>query len=947
MGKSLKELFQTKVLESGQTAAKQYDIRDSKDILITPGNSLLGLPFKAANVLRRRFGARLSESFFEEEATGLRIINKLSAPIIYGTDVFRLSTQSTDMVTTMKGGTGTTAGDRGIVGNLINKGKTAGLKLASKLGIAFPETMIPTKIALNQKFKSGKEPNTMVTLAEIKKDAAGTLVGKFLAKNATGTPKQILNGVIGGGIGLAKNAVRKKLFGGRTEGQQLYAKKSSSEIQYDSQAFYSTTVDKSNNDIVGRNDLSSILLARGTNTTSVEKPIGSTAGSSTNSINASNNPFAKLGDKVADIKKDNEKNLSQAKKVGQQEISAGKSVGDTKSGGTPTAADSVIRYSDTVDEASEDVALRNDLSSMLDKLNGLSTSNIQSNSNQLGKTAPEKPSTPSGAGTKPDGSFQTPKPDPTQLAKSRKQGQIEVGVKIKQAKDNPVLKYDPNIPTTAYSNTVDELADDVNLRNDLSTRLTQLVGTTSENSNANPASKPQITQNSKSQFPSTNNLGSVGKGGKDLFTNLVKDNVSPKGLPDSVSSVKKPRPSELIGGRKEGQQVLGKKQQISAESDPILKNDPNIPSTAYSNTVDETTTDINTRNDLSSVLAATQAGAGVSKPDPKNVIGIRNKGIPITQEIRAYSNLRSRGNDSELAKILTKTQTNPASNPRVSAELNQVGAGNGGVPTKEDTDKFKFPKKDQESKNGTSSNNGDYINKQKPGVKKDASGKDIQSYDFIPLVIASLTNAENSVMFRGTITGLTETFSPSWDSQRFIGSPFSYYIYQSVERNVTFNFRVWSQNPEEHIAAWDKLGVLAKMVYPQGYPANGAVTPPLVSLTLGDLYKTKESFIESLSYTIDDNSPWEIGTDVSGYKAPKVIDVAITFKFLQSKGSTSSMYGFSGGVSENGKGGVGKSTQTGKNGSKSLDKTDKKKQTQSANPKGKTIKPEKAKAKAK
>lgn len=946
MGKSLKELFQTKVLESGQTAAKQYDIRNSKDIPITPGNSLLGLPFNGANVLRKRFGARLSESFFEEEATGLRIITKLSAPLTYGTDVFRLSTQSTEMVTTMKGGTGTTAGDRGIVGNLINKGKTAGLKLASKLGIAFPETMIPTKISLNEKFKSGKEPNTMVTLAEIKKDAAGTLVGKFLAKNATGTPKQILNGIIGGGIGLAKNAVRKKLFGGRTEGQQLYAKKSPSQIQYDSQAFYSTTVDKSNSDIVGRNDLSSILLARGTNTTSVEKPISSTAGSSTNSINASKNPFAKLGEKIRDIKKEGEQKLSQAKKVGQQEISAGKSVGDIKSGGTPTAADSVIRYSDTIDAASDDVALRNDLSNVLDKLNGLSTSNIQSNSNQLGKTAPEKPSIPSGDGSKPDGSFQTPKPDPIQLAKSRKQGQIEVGVKIKQAKDNPVLKYDPDVPATAYSNTVDELADDVNLRNDLSTRLTQLVGTTSENSNANPASKPPITQNSKSQFPSANNLGSVGAGGKDLFSQLTKNNSVPvAGIPTSVPSIKKPKSSDLVGGRKEGQQVIGKKQQIAAESDPILKNDPNIPATAYSNTVDETTTDIKTRNDLSSVLAATQAGAGVSKPDPKNVIGIRNKGIPITQEIRTYSALTNRGSNSELSKILDKTQSNPASDPRVSSELNKVGAGNNGVPNKADKNKFTLPKKNQESKNGVSTNDGDYINKQKPGATKDASGNNLQSYDFIPLVIASLTNSENSVMFRGTITGLTETFSPSWDSQRFIGSPFNYYIYQSVERNVTFNFRVWSQNPEEHVAAWDKLGVLAKMVYPQGYPANGAVTPPLVSLTLGDLYKTKESFIESLSYTIDDNSPWEIGTDVSGYKAPKVIDVAITFKFLQSKGSTSSMYGFSGGVDENGKGGVGKSTQTGKNGSKSLGKTDKKKQTQSANPKGKTIKPEKAKAK--
>ena len=840
MGKSLKELFQTKVLANGQTGAQQYDIRNSKDTPIIPGNSLLGLPFKAASKLRQGLGSRLSESFFEEEATGLRIISKLSEPITYGTDVFRLSTQSTDMVTTMKGGTGTSAGDRGVIGNLINKGKTAGLKLASKLGIAFPETMIPTKISLNEKFKSGKESNTMVTLAEIKKDAAGTLVGKFLAKNATGTPKQILNGVVGGGIGLIKGEVRKKLFGGRTEGQQLYAKKSPYQTQYDSDAAYSSTVDKSSNDIVGRNDLSS----------------------------------------------------------------------------------------------------------MLDRWSGLPASNIQTNSNQLGKEAPAKPSIQSGAGSKPDGSFQTPKPDPIQLAKSRKQGQIDVGVKIKQAKDNPVIKYDPSIPTTAYSNTIDELADDVNLRNDLSTRLTQFVGTTSYNANANPASKPQITQNSKSQFPSTNKLGNVGAGGKNLFSELTKSNSVPlAGIPTSIPSIKKPNPTDLLGGRKEGQQVIAKKQQIAAESDPILKNDPNIPSTAYSNTVDETSTDIKTRNDLSSVLNATQTGAGVSAPDPKNVIGIRNKGIPITQQIRAYSNLTGKGADSELAKILNKTQSNPTSDPRVSAELNKVGAGNGGVPTKVDKNKFTLPKKDQESKNGISSTDGDYINKQKPGVTKDASGKNLQSYDFIPLVIASLTNSENSVMFRGTITGLTETFSPSWDSQRFIGSPFNYYIYQSVERNVTFNFRVWSQNPEEHIAAWDKLGVLAKMVYPQGYPSNGAVTPPLVSLTLGDLYKTKESFIESLSYTIDDNSPWEIGTDVSGYKAPKVIDVSITFKFLQSKNSTTTMYGFSGGVSTDGKGGVGKSTQTGKNGSKSLGKTDKKKQTQSANPKAKKVKASNAKSK--
>ena len=31
--------------------------------------------------------------------------------------------------------------------------------------------------------------------------------------------------------------------------------------------------------------------------------------------------------------------------------------------------------------------------------------------------------------------------------------------------------------------------------------------------------------------------------------------------------------------------------------------------------------------------------------------------------------------------------------------------------------------------------------------------------------------------FRGTITGLSETISPSWDSAKFSGNPFDFYTY--------------------------------------------------------------------------------------------------------------------------------------------------------------------------
>ena len=51
------------------------------------------------------------------------------------------------------------------------------------------------------------------------------------------------------------------------------------------------------------------------------------------------------------------------------------------------------------------------------------------------------------------------------------------------------------------------------------------------------------------------------------------------------------------------------------------------------------------------------------------------------------------------------------------------------------------------------------------------------------------------------------------------------------------------------------------------------------------MYKSKEAFIDSLSYTIDDNSPWEIETKDG--KLPLIVDVSIGFKFVESRGTTS------------------------------------------------------------
>lgn len=190
-------------------------------------------------------------------------------------------------------------------------------------------------------------------------------------------------------------------------------------------------------------------------------------------------------------------------------------------------------------------------------------------------------------------------------------------------------------------------------------------------------------------------------------------------------------------------------------------------------------------------------------------------------------------------------------------------------------------------------------------TKTMGDGTTLDDKDFVPLKFTSV-HRNKTVQFRATITGLSETFSPSWSGNKFIGSPFNYYTYDGIERSVTFNFKVFALNALEHKTAWDKINFLNSLVYPQGYYDSSAIAPPFIKFTLGDLYKNKFAFIESLSHTFDDNTPWQVmdkevslataaaglitgnsgDIDMKGYRLPMITDVAVTIKFLESRGVT-------------------------------------------------------------
>jgi hypothetical protein len=184
---------------------------------------------------------------------------------------------------------------------------------------------------------------------------------------------------------------------------------------------------------------------------------------------------------------------------------------------------------------------------------------------------------------------------------------------------------------------------------------------------------------------------------------------------------------------------------------------------------------------------------------------------------------------------------------------------------------------------------GDTITQSPIKTRTDEETKILENQDLIPFWIKS-KRSSRSAHFRSYVTGITETSSPSWSSSKFFGNPFSFYTYDGVERSVSFTLNIVCLNAGELASNWEKLEFLTAQTYPTFTSTNTGnyTNPPIVSFRLGDMYRDKVSYIESLSYSLPDAGTWE--TNIDGLLLPKFIDVSIAFKFIEQIGSQSTIY---------------------------------------------------------
>jgi hypothetical protein len=147
------------------------------------------------------------------------------------------------------------------------------------------------------------------------------------------------------------------------------------------------------------------------------------------------------------------------------------------------------------------------------------------------------------------------------------------------------------------------------------------------------------------------------------------------------------------------------------------------------------------------------------------------------------------------------------------------------------------------------------------------------------------TNEEDDVIvFRATISSITDSFQPQWSPISMIGRADQNYHYTSFSRDMNFDFTVYATDRDELKPIYRKLNALAGYTAPDYSAQNNiGLVGPWMRVTIGDLFYQVPVVISSLSYTLGgDQTPWEINIEDDGenMQVPLSVQVSISLSVI-------------------------------------------------------------------
>jgi hypothetical protein len=133
-----------------------------------------------------------------------------------------------------------------------------------------------------------------------------------------------------------------------------------------------------------------------------------------------------------------------------------------------------------------------------------------------------------------------------------------------------------------------------------------------------------------------------------------------------------------------------------------------------------------------------------------------------------------------------------------------------------------------------------------------------------------------NMLFRAYITDFSDGVSADWADVTYAGRGDKFYIYKGFDRKIEIGFKVAALSSDEMRPMYQKLNNLMGNLLPDYL--NSVMRGPLVRMTVGNWIDSQPGILTSLSYTIPQDSPWEISIeDQEKMILPHVVEVKLSF----------------------------------------------------------------------
>jgi len=142
---------------------------------------------------------------------------------------------------------------------------------------------------------------------------------------------------------------------------------------------------------------------------------------------------------------------------------------------------------------------------------------------------------------------------------------------------------------------------------------------------------------------------------------------------------------------------------------------------------------------------------------------------------------------------------------------------------------------------------------------------------------------DDIIVFRASLTSLTDSHNPNWTGKAMLGRADANYTYNSYSRDINVAFDIYATSRDEMKPIWRKLNALASYTAPDYSESNIAIKGPWMRVTIGDIFVQQPGFISTLQYTLtDSDTPWEINIeqDSTMMQAPQKISVTLSMTLV-------------------------------------------------------------------